>query len=651
LLRVSLVALCLAVPLGSCAEDESRGRPQTMIEPITITSVEPGVVVPGTIVVVKGDSFLAPPLGASHLRISGDFDGRQLDVELPATFVDFDELRVDMTPETLAVFGANDGDFTGNAAVVIDFLPDGSRHASLPIPITMQIRSQLAPTLSDLQLGGEVYVNDPIAIDGDGFLLGGAEGTTFAVVEGCFTPQGGTECTPVGPVEVPIVPDLALDRTLAKFPFSPRIAGIDPGSFEGSVSLKNVLTSGAEAKSDAMFVEYDLIPTEIFAASTSTGTGASLGQFIDIEGGGFLGNDEGLTILRFEGEYTLDATGTSVPVDLELIPEFVDGTLVRYVINEDDGLGTAIDVRVQTGSFDGMVTPSITFEADELVGVATPLSFEILPVRQVMWVKFQPSFVESLRNFGMRAMDQDIRERVLLVIARDYETVNVEFRTEEPTDYKLYGIIELNGPDPNGKGLLGYDNTHGKDVNNERLFDKIGGVNAQTQEDGFDGFGGVFIDSLFAFSSHPPNGGGGEAANDLFDATFDPFRPDTGEPITSADFAAGPIVPLTSGATCPATSRREQIACAVWVMGSLIGTTTSHEVGHSLGLADPLGTRFHDLGDAPNRLMDAGGARTFEERAELMGQGPAMFCDDEYQYLREILPTFEPETPFARPFC
>jgi len=650
-LRRWLVALCLAAPLGSCAEDESRGRPETGLEALTLTSVEPGLVVPGSVLVVKGDAFLAPPLGVMHLRLTGEFAGRTLDVELPATFVDFDELRVDMTNETIAVFGAYDGDFTGNATVVVDFMPDGSRHASLPLPYTMQLRSQLTPTLADLQLGGEVYVNDPIAIAGDGFLLGGAEGTTYAVVEGCFTPQDGAECLPVGPVDVPIVPDAAFDRTLATFPFSPRIAGIMPGSFEGRVSLKNVLASGAEGKSDALLVEYDLIPTEIFTASTSSGTGASLGQFIDIDGGGFIGGDEGLTLLRFEGEYTLDATGTSVPVDLELIPEFVDGTLVRYVINEDDGLGTAIDVRTQTGEFAGMVTPSITYEADELVGTATPLTFQILPVRQVIWVRFQPSFVESLRGFGLRAMDQDIRERILAVLARDYETVNIEFRTEEPTDFKLFGTVELNGPDPNGLGLLGYDNSPGKDVNNERLFDKVGGVNAKTQEDGFPGFGGVFIDSLFAFSAHPPTGSGQDTAHELFDATFDPFRPDTGEPISSADFAAGPIPTLTSGATCPSDDRREQIGCAVWVLGSLIGTTTSHEVGHSLGLAEPLGTQFHNFGDAPNRLMDAGSARTFEERAELMGQGPAMFCEQEYQYLREILPSSLPETALARPFC
>ncbi|HET6582230.1 MAG TPA: hypothetical protein VFG69_02260, partial [Nannocystaceae bacterium] len=561
------------------------------------------------------------------------------------------ELRVDMTPETLATFGANDGTFTGTAAVLVDFLPDGTRHASLPLPITMEVRSTLTPSLADIQLSGEIYVNDPIPIEGDGFLLGGLEGTTLAVVEGCFTAMGATECAPVGPYEVPIVPDGPFDRTHATFPFSPHIAGIMPGAFEGKVSLRNVLASGAEGKSDAFEVGYELVATEIFSASTSSGSGASLGQFIDIQGGGFVSSVDGLTTLIFAGDYTLDTGGDPFPVSLELVPEFVDGTLVRYLINEDDQLGSAIDVRTQTGTFSGTIAPSITFGTDVLEGTPSPFEFQILPVRQVMWVKFQPSFVESLRNFGVRALDQDIRKRVMDVLARDYETINIEFRTEEPTDYKLYGIVELNGPDPNGMGLLGYDNTHGKDVNNQRLFDKIGGVNAQTQEDGFAGFGGVFIDSLFAFSAHPPQGGAQDVAHELFDATFDPFRPDTGTPINSSDLAMGAIPVLTDGTTCPADDRLGQAACAVWVMGSLIGTTTSHEVGHSLGLADPLGTRFHDLGDAPNRLMDAGGARTFEERSELMGQGPAVFCDDEYQYLREILPTTEPDTPLSRPFC
>jgi hypothetical protein len=49
--------------------------------------------------------------------------------------------------------------------------------------------------------------------------------------------------------------------------------------------------------------------------------------------------------------------------------------------------------------------------------------------------------------------------------------------------------------------------------------------------------------------------------------------------------------------------------------------------------------------------MDKGGNRPFEERAELMGQGPSQFCVESYEYLREILPTDLPETTIERPHC
>ena len=87
------------------------------------------------------------------------------------------------------------------------------------------------------------------------------------------------------------------------------------------------------------------------------------------------------------------------------------------------------------------------------------------------------------------------------------------------------------------------------------------------------------------------------------------------------------------------------------MLGNLVGGTVAHEVGHSLGLANPYQDGFHDPGDAPDRLMDAGEARPFAERAQLMGQGPAVFCDDEYAYLRMILPTNEPPNDIQRPGC
>jgi hypothetical protein len=163
----------------------------------------------------------------------------------------------------------------------------------------------------------------------------------------------------------------------------------------------------------------------------------------------------------------------------------------------------------------------------------------------------------------------------------------------------------------------------------------------------------VFVRSLMAFSEHPgkfaPKTPG---ADPNFDKIFDPFRSDQdGTPITSSDLQA-PIEDITDGNACPASGdRHAQIDCAVFVMGNLIGGTLAHEIGHSLGLANPYADGFHDSGDAPNRLMDAGGDRPFLERAEIQGEGPGVFCDDEYSYLRQIMPTNTPPDNIARPGC
>ncbi|MBX7083118.1 MAG: hypothetical protein K1X88_28180 [Nannocystaceae bacterium] len=645
-------ALVAVAAIGACHDDGTPGRPSSGLEGVTLTSVSPSLVVPGSTIVLAGDAFLDSSVANAWLQLTGTLDGSNVSLQLPASFVDFDELHVDLTPEVLSLLPAPTGSFAGNAQVTVEYLPTGERIASSPIAAPLVFADQLTPSLADVQAAGEIYVNDPIPVEGDGFLLGGGEGTTWAVLEGCFTPQGEADCVEVGPIEVPVTPADPFDRTRGSFPFSPRIAGISPGSFSGLVYLRNEHAGGAVVDDiTEVEVAYDLRATEILATGTSSGTGASLGQFIDIDGGGFVGGDEGLTTIVLQGTYTPDGAPGGAPVDLELVPEFVDGRRIRYVINEDDGLGTAIDVRLDSGTFDGTISPIVSYEGDTITGTPTPLVFQILPVKQVVWVRFLPSYVESLRLFGLRALDSMIRKRILTVLRRDYETVNIEFREEEPTDFELFATLDIAGPDPNGLGLLGYDNTNGKDLNNERLFDHIGGVNALTQEDGFPGFGGIFIESLFAFSTHPAVGKKQDVADPLFDRIFDPFRPDTGTPFSSADVAMGMVPELANGGGCPTDDRLNQAGCAVWVIGSMIGTTVSHENGHSLGLADPLGTRFHNLGDAPNRLMDAGGARTLRERAELDGEGPAVFCEDEYQYLREILPTTDPETTIERPYC
>jgi len=649
-------ALCLTAIalLGSCSEPVS-GRDPTGLETLSLASVEPRIVLPGTVLQIEGSSFLDEPLGVSHLRLSGEIAGRAATVDLPAQFVDFESMTVEVTRDTFGLLGADEGAFNGLLSVMVDYVPEGTTHFSPPLSGALEFRQTLQPTLSDVTQQGAIYVNSAIDVEGSGFLLGGGEGTTYAVVEGCTIPIGGNACGSNTRSEIPMAPAEPFSRTRATFPFSPHIAGISGGRFEGRLHLVNVMPDGTRFESEERPVAYDLLETTV----TAFGTGGSVGQYIDIEGGGFVGEEDGITLMELEGEFFPESTVGGVPVTgLSFIPEYVDGRLMRFVLNEQDALATALTdfgtIRYAQGTFDGTIRPVVSFGSESVTGAETAISFEIRPVKQVVWVQFNPSYVESLRKFGIRALDQRVRDRVFEVMRRDYETINVDLRDTEPTDFAEYTILEINGPDVNGLGLLGYDNTSGKDIDNVRLSDRIGGVNAVTQEvDGYPGYGGVFIESLMAFSEHPPAGTpASDIGNPLFDDIFDEFRPDRGEPVNSGDEVGGGIPVLTNGANCPTSDRRLQAACAVWVLGSLIGTTASHELGHALGLADPTNlTRFHNLGDGDARLMDSGGVRPFEERAELNGQGPSVFCDTAYDYLRRILPTDQAPLDLERPFC
>ncbi|MBE7451407.1 MAG: hypothetical protein HS111_21670 [Kofleriaceae bacterium] len=100
----------------------------------------------------------------------------------------------------------------------------------------------------------------------------------------------------------------------------------------------------------------------------------------------------------------------------------------------------------------------------------------------MVYIDFRPSYVESLRLFGLRAVDQAIRARVLesvQVAAHAPRGVNLELRTAPPTDFALFSLVESHGPAINGQGLFGYDNSPGKDTGNLRLHDRLGGVNAR----------------------------------------------------------------------------------------------------------------------------------------------------------------------------
>ncbi|MCX4244698.1 hypothetical protein OEB96_28995 [Paraliomyxa miuraensis] len=642
-----------AVLAAGCRE-EPQGREDSGLEALQLLDVNPKIIVPGSTVVIEGRSFLDQPLGVSWLRLQGGYSGYLVDSYLPATFIDFDRMEIQASAELLRLLGPLPGTFSGRIQVEVDFVPDGTRHASVPLSMTLELAEHLQPQLDELVAGPTIYVNEPIEIEGSGFLLGGDEGTTYAVVEGCFTPAGGASCLPVPSVAVPVRPAQPHDRSRGIFAFAPEIAGIEAGHFDGTVTLRNEHGDGQTFDSGLRPMAFDMIETVILGVGGEDGDDVgTLGRRVPITGGGFVEDGpEGGTLLAFTGTFDSD-DGTQLSVDVGLVPKFVDGHTVTYVINEEDALSGVLDVREARGTLVGELVPEVDFRGQHVVGLPTQVSFRLEPVKQVVYLQWSASYKESLRLFGLRALDERIRQRVLDVLRRDYASINVDFRTEPPEDYEVYSTIVIAGPDPNGQGLLGYDNTPGKDTGNERLNDTIGGVNAETLETGQPGFGGVFMESLFSFSLNPPVNTvpTSPVATANFDLIFDPFRSDRGQPVTEAELA-GIVVPVpTSGAFCPGYDRPTQMACAVFVLGSVVGSTVSHELGHSLGLADPYGVEFHNVGDLPNRLMDTGSARSFEERAELMGQGPARFCQGAYDYLREILPTTEADPLSERPPC
>ncbi len=661
-MRRLLVAAILVV--GGCALPSPPAiDPGSSLQAMAVSDVQPLVLLPSSSLAVGGQNFVDAAQGVTEVHLVGNFVpaagmAQPVDQSLSATVVDATHLSVVCDEKFLATLPARVGKLEVEATVVVLSNLDGKRFVSSPMSVTLDLRTSLQPR-ADQILAGALYLNDEVVIDGKDFLLGGGEGETHAILQGCVLPIGSsdgdcqTEGTHVSGLELIAAPPQPMtsegwQRRRIEFPFSPAIVGLHAASFQGTVRLRNVAPGWKSELSPPTALAVTLGRPLVSRLSPAA---VSLGQYLEVQGRGFVGAaaDE-VTLLHLFGSFT--GSGRTRPIDVRLVPQFISGSTVRYVVDEHDALGQTIDLRQSSGHFSGKVEPILRKGADEAIGVAGRVQFDIAPIKQVVFVNFERSYSETLKLFGLAAADEVVRQRVLEVARRDYLGVNLDFRTERPTDFALYEQIDVEGPDPNDSDEFGKDNTPGKDTGNLRLYDHVGGVNATTQIDGSPGYGGVFAVEFLGFSSHPPASVRRQSdPASGFDDIFDAVRPDTGIPLSRAEVAA--LQPMGDASSCGAGVDRDvAVACAVRVFGSLVGTTMTHEIGHSLGLAFPHGKAFHDIGDEPNRLMDAGGGRPFNERAELRGEGPAVFCDDEFDYLTTILPhPTQKELVVARPGC
>lgn len=519
-------------------------------------------------------------------------------------------------------------DALGEGAHTVDVVAEGRGLTSERYTLGLTIASDL-PLALDEGLSGAVHRNDVLVLDGDGF-VGGEEGDLVLHVEGDFARDGGATSAIDARLPVSLV-ELA-DRTRGVVVLSTDLGGVFPGELTGTARLERTLAGGASAMTDTQSISLTFQRPELYAFD---GAMASVGRLVTVRGAGFLGGADRpseTTLLRISGMFTPQG-GSARPLDGELVPRFVSGGEVRVVIETQVQEGTVI-ARLfgsQRGTFEGTATPITISGRDEVAGTSAPLRLVLGPPVQVVYLRFLPGYYDSLARFGLASAEDEIAEGIVRRMEEIYEGVNVDVRLEEPGDFdeSATTVIEIGGPDPNGNGLFGYDNSPGKDVGNVRMFDAIGGANAETQADGFPGFGGVFVQSMLWWSEHPELPGDRPPSSPdpepLFDEIFDPVR---ARPATRAEIEG-------SGSA----ARTEEIDRAIAALSSIIGETTAHELGHSLGMAQPYGpaTAFHRDDDGDGCVMDRGGDRPLAERAQQGSAARSSFCDDEPDYLRSIL--------------
>ncbi len=609
------LALLAVITLSACPGGEP--APDAALPPPRISAVE----VP------------MPALAGSILRVSGvDLDRLGTDPTLDALAGSDTLFTLSEAPgdDDNALFFRLNGDAVdalGEGTHTIDLVASGRGLRTDRFTISLSVALDLPLALRE-GLSGDAHRNDVVVLDGDGFVTAD-EGEIALHVEGDFVRSGGAS-SPVD-VRVPVALVDRTDRRRGVVVLSTDLGGAFPGTLTGTARVERTLGS-TTLTTDPQPVALTFLPPELYAFD---GAMAAIGRLVTVRGAGFLGGADRpteTTLLRIDGSFTPQG-GTAAPLRGELVPRFVSGAEVRVIIETEvqSGVVVARLFGAQRGTFEGLATPITPSGRDEVAGATVPLRLVLGPPVQVVHLRFLPGYYDSLARFGLASAEDEIADGIVRRMEEIYEGVNVDVRLEEPTDFddSATTIIEIGGPDPNGNGLFGYDNSPGKDVGNVRMFDAIGGTNAQTQADGFPGYGGVFVQSLLWWSEHPELPGDRPPSSPdpepLFDELFDPVR---ARP-ASRDEIEG------SGTA----ERVAEIQRAIDALSSIIGETTAHELGHSLGMAQPYGplTAFHRDEDGDGCVMDRGGDRPLTERAAQPGAARSVFCDEEPAYLLEIL--------------
>ena len=622
--------------MALACDDEAAPSTVALWPQLSIGRIEPAVALPGTRLRIFANG-LVPTLATYEVGFTGDVDGTPVSHGLPATMLSDALIEVPLGG-TLTTGASEASTFTGMIALRRTAVDTNLPAAVTQRPVTLALARTLTPSITSFS-ATDLYLGDELVVMGDGFLLPG-EGTSLVQFDGTFTSD---EARPVVGLVVPGIAATSasladvgtpLTRTRLTFAMTPDVFGIRPGTFTGTLSVVNVHADGTTTQSAAL----DPGPLAVRAPvlSSVTPLAASRGQIITVLGRGLLPSDglaQTATVLLLEGVFT-PRRGVAEAYDgvsaIVIYPDIVAGiatAVLRVTVAED---GRLVGLGANAGRFVGTLTPLVLAGPDAVEGPPLPIDFRVLSPRQVVHIRFLPGFSDALVRFGLLAERAAVERRVLEVLERDYAGFNVSFTYDEPTHFAEFAVVEVGVQDPNGTKLFGLDNTAGKDSGNVRFDDVIGGFNAETRDQNFAAYGGVFASELLNLS---PSLDDNDLASPRFDDIFASVVPELGG------------VPARLGESLVLDDRGQQISEAVRVLGNLLGSTITHEVAHSLGLTAIAG-RYHNDGDTPNWIMDAGQFRPFEERAEIDGQGPGVFEPFNRDYLQSILPV-DPTEPIV----
>ena len=592
----------------ACGDGGSGKDPITTEDlPVILQGVDARTILPGSKALVLGTAFISD--GKYTGFINGDVDGRSTSLDVALRYID--DQTLEMTLPSVGFSALGEGLFGGTLTVNV---ATGPITGTGSVNFQMLVVQTLTPSVGEIAQG--VFPASPVRIRGGNF-ISGDEGETLIALRGTYTPEDGSP-QPLdnldGITAAQPPSDQEWERDSLEFTFLPEWVGIKPGRIQGEIKVIN-RGQGWQREGNWLPIDIDLLPPVIENISTNR---ASRGQAVRIMGQGFVGgNTGGLTTLRLHGVFT--AKGHELPLGaggLEITPEYINGNELLWVIRVNyDFECRSRDLGAIPGIATGSLIPEIEWNGTKVEGAPLAIRFEILPTKQVVYLKFLDLFTDTLRQFGLRNVSREVQDRIIEVVRRDYAGINLEVRLTEPTDFIEYAVVEIGGPDPNAQQLFGLDNTTGLDRCNQRLDDLLAGQNADS--DG--AYGGVFVESFLQLS--PANGASNPLASPIFDEIFDPT-----------------IAHAVEAGEFPGGGRDLVIERAIRTLGNLVGNTITHEVGHSLGLPVLPGCGQYHNPPGERQIMDCGSDRPFHERAELEIGGQAVWTGENRAYLERILP-------------